>query len=234
MRRAPLAALLALATLALAALPTATAAAATSARDRAKAGVLVLADFPSGWTQHQQAKISDAKVIVLASKIVQCKPFVEFSKANRASPRVESPDFEQGQASVSNRVTVYPSTAKATTAMDTVSDGRLPACFEKLYTAETKVELAKSKNATRVVSISAKIAPVPGVRIGDQVVVYQGAVDVGLKNGTSQATDVGYLWVRVGDAVGSYLYLSNTDISAALQPAIVKSVKRLQDAQSAS
>lgn len=232
MRRAHLLPLLAVTTFAVTLLSTTAATAATSARDRAKTGVLVLSDFPAGWTQHKQDKVSDAKVTELASKIAQCKPFVAFSKANRGNPRAESPDFEQGQASVSNRVTVYPSTAKAAAAMGTFSDGRLPACFEKLYTAETKAELAKTKSGKQVASVSAKIAPVTGVRIGDQAVVYQGVVDVGLKNGTSQTIGVGYLSVRVGDAVMYYSYLSNSDISAALQPAIVKSVKRLQDAQS--
>jgi hypothetical protein len=232
MRRAHLVTLLAMATLVLAVLPISAASAATSARDRAKAGVLVRSDFPTGWTQHKRARSSDTKLDAAAAKIATCKPFVAFSKDNTSNPSDESADFEQKQASVTNKVSVYPSTTKAVAAMSTFSDGRLPTCLEKLFTGVFKAQLTKSV-AKQVASVSTKIAPITGVRIGDQAMVYQGTVDVGLKNGTAQTVGIGFLSVRVGDAIVGYSYTSDTDISAALQPAIVKSVKRLQDAQSA-
>jgi hypothetical protein len=71
-----------------------------------------------------------------------------------------------------------------------------------------------------------------GIRLGDDAVVYLGTLAVGLKNGTSQTVNLGFLVVRAGRALAGYSYTSDTDISAALQPAIVASVTRLQRAAS--
>ncbi len=75
------------------------------------------------------------------------------------------------------------------------------------------------------------IGLVDGVHIGDQAIVYQGTVNVGLKDGTTQTVGLGVLTVRVGATLAGYSYTSDVDISAALQPAIVASVTRLQDAR---
>ena len=82
--------------------------------------------------------------------------------------------------------------------------------------------------------MNTSIAPVADVRIGDEAVAYQGTVDVGFKDGTTLTIGLGIVSARVGDAVVGYSWTSDTDISATLQPAIVKSVSRLQRAQSAS
>jgi hypothetical protein len=91
----------------------------------------------------------------------------------------------------------------------------------------------KSKLTHQLVSVDTSIAPVTDVRIGDEAVAYQGTVDVGFKDGTSQSVGLGIVSVRVGKAVAGYSWTSDSDISAALQPAIVQSVTRLHDAQSA-
>ena len=79
-------------------------------------------------------------------------------------------------------------------------------------------------------SVTTEIAREEGIRLGDDAVVYQGTVDVGLKNGTTQTVGLGFVTVRVGTALAGYSYTTDTDISAALQPAIVASVTRLQRA----
>jgi hypothetical protein len=81
--------------------------------------------------------------------------------------------------------------------------------------------------------VNTALAPVTDVRIGDEAVAYQGTVEVAFKNGTGLTIGLGVVSARVGDAVVGYSWTSETDISTTLQPAIVKSVSRLQRAQSA-
>ena len=61
-----------------------------------------------------------------------------------------------------------------------------------------------------------------------------GAIDVRPKNGTTQTIGLGVVAVRAGRALAGYLYTFDQDISAALQPAIVASVTRLQRAAPAA
>jgi hypothetical protein len=207
--------------------------AATDA-DVAKAGVLVLTDFPSGWTQSPRAKSSDAALDAAAAKVKSCAPFSAFTKANRKNPRAESPNFDEQQSNVTNSVSIYPSTARAVAAMHTFSDRRLPSCLRTLFTSTFREELTRKQDvARRLASVRTTIKVVPGVEIGDEAVAYQGAVEVALKDGTSQTIGLGVVAARVGDAVTGYSWTADADISAALQPAIVTSVGRLQAAQSA-
>ena len=209
--------------------------AATTDKQLARAGVLVQSDFPSGWEASARAKTSDAALDAAAAKVVSCKPFLAFSKANRRNPRAKSPNFEQGQSNVTNSVSVYGSTAKAESAMATFADSRMPDCLQKLFNAEYEKQLERDeKTAAQVTSVNTAIAAVPDVRIGDQAVAYQGTVDIGLKDGTTETIGLGFAASRVDKAVSGYSWTSDTDISATLQPAIVASVTRLQDAQATS
>jgi hypothetical protein len=218
--------------LALVALTAGPAAAATSSDQQlAKAGVLQLSDFPSGWKQGARSPASDAQVDAQAAKIASCRPFRAFTAENRKHPRAKSPDFDFGQASVTNTVSVFPSTAKAVAAMTTFRDDKLPTCLRELFNAVFTKQLHKDKTvAKQLASITTDVGLAKDVSIGDDAVVYQGTVDVKLKDGTTQTVGLGFLTVRVGTALSGYSYTSDTDISAALQPAIVTSVSRLQRA----
>jgi hypothetical protein len=208
--------------------------AATTDKQRARAGVLVQSDFPAGWTKHARAKTSDKERDAAAAKVPSCKPFLAFSKANRKNPRVQSPDFEQGNSNVNNTVSIYPSDKKAEVAMQTFGDARMPDCLQQLFTAVYEQQLRQDEQTgPQVTSVTTTISPVPNVRIGDEAVAYQGTVDVGLKDGSTQTIGLGFAAARVDDAIAGYSWSSDTNISATLQPAIVTSVKRLQDAQSA-
>jgi hypothetical protein len=200
----------------------------------AKAGVLTLTDFPSGWTQSPRAKTSDAALDAAAAKVKSCAPFAAFTTANRRNPRAESPNFDDAQSNVTNAVSVYPTTAKAVAAMRMFADRRLPACLRTLFTSTFRAELTRKKKvAEQLASVRTTMKEVPRVQIGDEAVAYQGAVDVVLKDGTSQAIGLGVVAARVGDAVTGYSWTADTDISTALQPAIITSVARLRAAQSA-
>jgi hypothetical protein len=207
--------------------------AASSDQQLARAGVLVASDFPTGWTQHARAKTPDAALDAAAARIPSCKPFLVFSKVNRKNPRAKSPNFDRGQSNVTNTVSVFASTAKAEAAMGTFSDPRMPDCLQELFESVYEQQLKHdAKTGAQVTSVTTAIAAVPEVHIGDQAVAYQGTVDVGLKNGTTETVGLGFAAARVGQAVSGFAWSSDTDISATLQPAIVASVKRLQDAQS--
>ena len=131
-------------------------------------------------------------------------------------------------------MSVYPSPAKATAAVHTFADRRLPDCLDALFRSVFTLQLQKTTSlAGQLQSVDTSIAPVTDVRIGDEAVAYQGTVDVAFKDGTRQTIGLGIVSVRVGKAVSGYSWTSDTDISAALQPAIVQSVTRLHDAQSA-
>jgi hypothetical protein len=224
-----LVAVTALAVLALLAVPAV--AATADDQQRAKVGVLRLTDFPTGWKQSARGAGSDAKVDAAAAKIKRCTTFVEFAARNKKNPRAESPNFDLGQANVTNTVSVYPTVTRAEGAIGLFRDAKLPRCLEQLFDAVTRAELQKDKSVRKQLkSVTTDVGRVTGIRIGDDAVVYQGTVVVGLKNGTSQTFGLGFVTVRVGTALAGFAYTADQDISAALQPAIVASVTRLQRA----
>jgi hypothetical protein len=208
--------------------------AAPSDKEIARAGVLVRADFPSDWTSSTRGQTSDAALDAAAGQVESCRPFLAFSRANRKKPRAKSPNFEHEQSNVTNTVSVYPSNAKASAALHMLSDPGLPDCLERLFSSVFEQQLAKQSDvAGQIISVNTSIAPVTDVRIGDEAVAYQGTVDIAMKDGTTQTIGLGIVSSRVGAAVAGYSWTSDTDISAMLQPAIVKSVNRLQRTQSA-
>jgi hypothetical protein len=212
--------------------PVSAAVLAATDREVASAGVLQLSDFPTGWSRSPRAEADDPLLDKTAAKIKACKPFLAFTKANRTHPRKRSPNFDESQARVSNAVTVFPSTAKAVGAMRTFSHTRVPSCLEQVDSAAFEAELADDEEAAKELrSVRANIVPVEGVTIGDEAVVYEGRMRVAWRDGTSETVGLGVVAVRVDDAIAGYSYTSDSDISAVLQPAIVSSIERLEDAQ---
>jgi len=209
-------------------------AATTTDKQLASTGVLVQSDFPAGWTTKARAKTPDSALDKAAAKIPSCKPFIAFGKANKTNPRAKSPSFDLSHSNVTNSVSVYPSDVKAEATVHTFSDARMPECLQKLFNAAYAMQLQKDEQtAAQVDSISTTIAELPDIRIGDQAVVYQGTVDIYMKDGSTQIVALGFAATRVGRAVAGYSWTSDIDISDVLQPAIVSSVNRLQDAQAA-
>jgi len=229
MRRAG--AVVAVALLALAAGAASAAASTTSDQELARAGVLRLSDFPAGWKESRRGSTDDAAIDAQAAKIPSCRRFAAFIKANRQNPRATSPSFDHANSNVTNAVSVFPSTEKAIATMATFGDARVPKCFEQLFTAVFRAQLTKTKSlAKQLVSVKTHIGLLHGVHIGDQAIVYQGAVNVALKDGTTQTVGLGVISVRVAATLAGYSYTSDVDISTALQPAIVASVARVQNA----
>ncbi|MDQ1430301.1 MAG: hypothetical protein QOF40_903, partial [Actinomycetota bacterium] len=144
-------------------------------------------------------------------------------------------DFDLQQSHVNNAVSVYPSVAKATAAMQRFTDPRLPDCLDQIYSAEFKAQLAKNKQVSKQLrSLDVKIGRLDGVQIGNEAAAYEGTVNVSLKDGTVTTIGLAVIAVRVDRALVRYSYTADTDISTALQPAIVSSVSRLQRATTAA
>jgi hypothetical protein len=208
-------------------------AAATSDAELGRTGVFVASDFPADWTQSKRAKSSDAALDGAAANIASCRPFLAFSQANRKYRQARSANFSVGSSTVTNAVSVFPSPEKATATIETFTDPRMPACLEKLFDASYRAQLKHDpKTKKTVTSVHTSINAVPDVRIGDEAVAYQGTVDIGLTDGTTQTVGLGFATTRVGKVLAGYSWTSDADISAALQPAIVKTTGRLQAAQS--
>jgi len=194
----------------------------------------VRGDFPSGWRSSRRGQTSDRALEAATAKVGSCQPFLDFERSSKQNPRAKSPNFDHAASNVTNTVSIYRSTQQAVAAMRTLSDPRIQDCYQRVYSSVTEQQLGqRSKYADQIASVETSIAPVTDVRIGDESVAYQGAIDVHFKDGSTQTIGVGIASARVDDAVVGYSWTSNTDISATLQPAIVKSVNRLQRAQSA-
>ena len=183
----------------------------------ARTGVLQQTDFPAGWQQTARGPTSDTELDAQAAKIPSCKPFRTFSATNRRQPRAKSENFDQGQSSVANTVSVFPSTDRAVAAITTFRDARITGCLERLFTAIYRKELEKEpKTAKQLKSITTNLGRQDAIRLGDAAVVYQGTVDVSLKNGAKQTVGLGLVAVRAGRALAGYSYTFDQDISAAL------------------
>ena len=118
--------------------------------------------------------------------VAACKPFLAFSRANRKYRRAQSDNFTLQGSTVTNAVSVYPSTAKATATVTTFTAPEMPACLKQLFETSYRRQLKDDpKTAKTVTSVKTSINAVPNVRIGDQSVAYQGRVDIGLTDGTT-------------------------------------------------
>ena len=211
--------------------------AATSSADQtvARAGVLVAADFPSGWVQKPHDSSGDATAAKAASKISSCQQFAAFTKANKKNPRAVSPDFNLGQASVSNTVDLFASQQAAKAALAAFRSSSVATCLNSLFSVLLRAQLAKDKTVgPQIKSIKSQIALVSGVQGGDEAVAYEGPVVVTLKNGQATTIGVGYATIRDGRAVNGYSYTTDSDISTVLADAVNSSNDRLVAALAAS
>jgi hypothetical protein len=194
-----------------------------NAKAIATAGVLVGSDLPATYTQAPRDTSSDAATKKLASKIAACKKLLTFMAAVKGSTEVKSDAFTEGQTTIDNTVTIFPSAAKAKAAMDTYAATGLPACFGQLVTKIAQQQGGRAQ---------ASIKKVHDVTAGDQAVAYEGPVDITESDGTSATLAFGDLAIRVGRAVAVYSYNHDAriDIATDLKRAVVTSGSRLQRA----
>jgi hypothetical protein len=213
--------------------PTTTSTERSSAEQLARTGVLQRSDVPANWKETARGADSARELEALGAKIPSCKSFRSFSAVTRRQPHADSDNFQVGQSNVTSTVSVFPSTDRAVAAVKTFGDDRVRRCLQQLLSVVYRREIARDKKtAKQLTSVKTTLGREQGIRLGDAAVVYQGTFVAAFKNGTEQTIGVGFLAVRAGRALAGYTYSSDTDISSALQPAIVASVTRLQRAAS--
>jgi len=197
--------------------------AGTSDKQIARAGVLVAGDLPATYTQSRRDSSSDKQTEKLAKKQPACKKYLAFRKSVDKYPEAKSDDFNQGQTSLSDTVTVFPTAKQAKAAMNTYAASGMPKCFGQLLG-----KIAQQAGGTA----RSQIKKVKDVSVGDQSVAYEGPVAITESNGSSATLGFGNLVVRVGRGVLVYSYNhdAQTTITQDLQQAVSASGGRLQQA----
>ncbi len=192
-------------------------------KEIATAGVLVASDLPATYTDTPRDPSSDKKTLKVAAKIPACKKLVAFMNATSKSTEVKSDDFDQGQTSIDNTVTVFPTAAKAKAAVDAYANTGVPGCFKQLVG-----KIAQQAGGTA----QADIKKVQDVSAGDQSIAYEGPVQITESDGTTTTLAFGNLVIRVGRGVAVYSYNhdANVSISDDLKSAVSSSGGRLQQA----
>ncbi len=205
--------------------PAAGAASGGGASDKeiATAGLIVASDLPATYTQSPRDTSSDAKTTKVAKTVPACTKVVAFRKAIEGNTKVQSDDFDQGQTSIDNTVTVFPTAAKAKAAVSAYAATGVPKCFAQLL-----AKVAKQAGGTA----TADVKKVPDVSAGDQSVAYEGPITLTEADGSTAVQAFGNLVVRVGRGVAVYSYNhdAQTSIEADLKDAVSNSGGRLQAA----
>jgi hypothetical protein len=197
----------------------------SSDQQLAQSGVLMASDLPTTYTETPRDASSDSSAQKAAAKIPACKKLGAFMRAVKGFAHVNSADFDEGQTSISNGVTVFPSAAKAKAALTGFASAGLPVCFDKFVP-----QLASSAGGSAV----AQIQKVSDVTAGDQAVAYEGPVQITESDGTSETLAFGYIAIRTGRGVDvySFTHTADSDISAVLDAAVGATLTRLTAALS--
>jgi len=206
--------------------------ASTSDTDAAKAGVVVAADFPAGFTGKASSSASTAQLAKLAQGISSCKGYAALQKVIDAQPRAKSRDFSDGSRDVSNEVDVFATDAKASAALARYGDASVPTCLEQLLGKVLTQQYAKDQSTKgKIRSVVVTLSPQDVSGLGDSSVVYEGSARITGKDGSVVQVGLGNAAVQVGRAVSDYTYTtSGADLTTVLQPAIDQSVTRLRAA----
>jgi hypothetical protein len=149
-------------------LPSLGAHAATSAASKvqAKRGLLVLSDFPKGWTASKGTTTDPALPGV--AQLASCLGAPE-SVVNSKPAKVYSPAFKlkSSQLSAQNDVSIYPTAKAAQADVDLAANPKTPACFSTLLNGPLKAQLLGGLSpgesvGTILVSRSTGVGDAPG------------------------------------------------------------------------
>jgi hypothetical protein len=206
---------------------TATAAgAATSADDStiAQAGAFVAGDFPASFTASPPSTTSHTDNIKLAKGVAGCKPYVKLQKTTATLPQAHSPQFDDGQRSISNETDVFESEKAASAALVLYAKPSVAGCLEHLFEKQLRRD-------SRVDDVVVTLDRQAIAGLGDDSVVYEGKLVVTGTDGSQQQLGIGSAAVRVGRAVDAVTYSTQgADLPEVLTPAIDASVGRVRAA----
>jgi hypothetical protein len=202
----------------------------------AKTGVLVPTDFPAGWTSEKATGLSDAAIIKLASPISSCSKYVALKKLTHATPKANSPEFSDQSRQISNEVDVFSSPAKAGAAVTLYGSKSVATCLERVFTKVFTQQLAKEPNTKgKVKSVMVTLEAQSIAALGEQNVVYEGNVQVSLKDGTTEQIGLGNAAVRVGRVVDDFTYqTTDAPLTDVLGTLVDASLARVQAASASS
>ncbi len=194
----------------------------------AKAGVFVLADFPTGFAAKASTPSSSSKNIKLAKGVRGCAPYISLQKLTDAQPQAKSKDFEDDSRRVSNEVDVFKSVRAASGALALYAKPSMVSCLQALF----KKQLAQDPSTKgKLASVSVTLDRQDIAGLGDDSVVYEGTMVLTGTDGTTTQLGVGNAAVQVGRAVDDVTYLTTSaPLTEILTPAIDASVVRLRDA----
>jgi len=200
----------------------------------AQAGVLVLSDLPTTWSEHKRDTSSDTAADAAAAKISSCKTYRSFRQSLDVvkRSRVRSSDFKLGDSTFNNTVNVFANEKSADKVLTTFGNSSIATCIDKLFTVLFQQQVASNKaTAAQIKGIEVDVKPYDIANYGDDTVAYEGTATVSFKDGTTLGIGLGNTAVRVGRAVSDYSYTVFDQASVdALSPAVEKSVARLQAA----
>jgi hypothetical protein len=219
--------------LAFVALAAAPAGAATD-KQTARKGVIVASDLPSTWTSTPDES-NDAELDKVAAGIPDCEDYLAVRKITKRTPNVDSRDFSLGDQDLSNEVWVFGSTFSAKRVLTDMGAPTIDDCFTAVFRKAVEADIAADpRSAAQVRSVRVQVTQSSDVPdVGNDVVGYEGGVEVTLVNGTVQTLLVGNLLVRVGRAILSYSLSAPTTSSGyrtAFDSALAATVARMKKA----
>lgn len=206
--------------------------AATGDRALARAGVLVQADFPDGWTSTPRGK-EDTSVDKIAKTIPTCRAYAAVEEQAQGNTKAKSPEFVQGEDDqVENTVSVYSSVAKATAAAAAVDQPRSTTCLRTLFRKVIDRSVASDKQAkANISSIDVVVTPLDVAPAGDDAFGFQLVVTVLAKDASSFELTLQAEFVRVGRVIDALTTQASPPLDPTLLPSLVDaSVGRIEAA----
>ncbi len=203
----------------------------TSNTKVAKAGVLVLTDFPTGFAASKPDSSSDAMVATAAKGIPECRDYAAVKKLTDAQVKAKSQDFKDASRTVSNEVDVFVSVASARKTLVLFGNDDVVTClnqlFEKVLTDQFVNDPSSGVSAVKVDITRQDVDPG-----GDQSVVYEGSYTITAKDGDTQI-GIGFAAIRTGRAVNAVTYQTSSEpLTDLLQPLIDATLGRIDAALS--
>jgi hypothetical protein len=196
--------------------------------DIAKAALLVVADFPAGFSSEASDDASHAENIRLAKGVPGCAPYIRLEKAVSATPHASSSDFRDDSRTVSNEVDVFKSEQAARNALVLYAKPSILGCLKKLFEKKLRQDPGL---AGKIKSVAVTLERQDIAGLGDDSVVYEGKITLTGTNGSSDQIGIGNAAVRVGRAADVVSYSTTSgDLAEILTPAIDASVARLRTA----
>jgi hypothetical protein len=190
-------------------------AASTARADKAisQAGVLVLADFPSGWAASPQSSSNNNDQIVAG--IPACRAVVKArNEVRKSRTKADSKDFKKSDETYSNTVGVLATPAAAAQAFAAYNSTQGQKCLQQIADKASQASLAKSSATIKNPKVSTTFSEVSGPTVGDASVRYRIELAVTASNlPIAQKAYLDEVIAQTGRALTAYQYQSQFERS---------------------